>query len=104
MYFAIVFALKAYHLETEWVIPLFVLVVLNIGMMAPLLPASLGIYQFFSIVALGHFGIEKSVALGFSFQGTSIQAGSGSIATVTVDEADMDFVSELCLKYFNLPQ
>ena len=67
VYFAIVFALKAYHLEIEWIIPLFVLVVLNIGMMSPLLPASLGNYQFFSIVALGHFGIEKSVALGFSF-------------------------------------
>jgi len=34
--------------------------------------------------------------LGFSFQGTSIQPGSGVIAKVTVDAVDMDFVSELC--------
>ena len=34
--------------------------------------------------------------LGFSFQGTSIEPGSGVIATVTVDTMDMDFVSELC--------
>lgn len=61
------FALKAYNLNFAWILPLFLLVLLNIGMIIPTVSASLGFYQFFSIVALTYFGIEKSIALGFSF-------------------------------------
>lgn len=61
------FALKAYNLNFAWILPLFLLVLLNIGMIIPTVTASLGVYQFFSIVALTYFGIEKSIALGFSF-------------------------------------
>lgn len=61
------FALKAYNVDFGWSIPLFLLVVLNVGMIIPTMPGSLGIYQFFSVWALGSFGVERSVALGLSF-------------------------------------
>jgi uncharacterized protein (TIRG00374 family) len=67
VYFSIFFALQAYNLESNWLMALSVLVLLNIGMMAPTLPASLGVYQFFTVLALSYFSVEKSIALGFSF-------------------------------------
>jgi len=67
LYFSIFFALQAYNLEPNWILTLSVMVLLNIGMMVPTLPASLGVYQFFTVVALSYFSIDKSVAVGLSF-------------------------------------
>ena len=65
--FSYFYCLKAYNLAFSWILPPFLLVLLNIGMLVPTLPGSLGVYQFFCVVVLTYFGIEKSVALGFSF-------------------------------------
>lgn len=61
------FAAKAYNLDANWTLPVFLFVLLNVGTLIPTLPGSLGVYQFVSVVALNYFGIEESVALGFSF-------------------------------------
>lgn len=44
-----------------------VLLVVHLGTMIPNAPANLGTYQFFVVVGLGLFGVEKGVATGFSF-------------------------------------
>ena len=67
VYFSVFFALQSYNLEVDWIMPLSVLVLLNIGMMVPTLPASLGVYQFFTVIALSYFSIDKNIALGLSF-------------------------------------
>ena len=65
--FSIYWTLKAYNLNGLPVMSLSVLVILNIGFMMPMIPAALGVYQFFTILALAPFQIDKSIALGFSF-------------------------------------
>jgi cytoskeletal protein CcmA (bactofilin family) len=63
-------------------------------------------YSFVSIDASGRVPADWSLSgsenggnatvLGFSFQGTQIEPGSGAIATVIVDPMDMEFISDLC--------
>ncbi|MCH7562966.1 MAG: flippase-like domain-containing protein [Gemmatimonadetes bacterium] len=61
------FALRAYDLQFTWHLPLLLLVLLNVGMLLPTMPAALGVYQFFTIMALTAFGVDRSIGLGFSF-------------------------------------
>ena len=42
------------------------LLIVQLGTAIPNAPANLGTYQFFCVVGLMHFGIDKPVAVGFS--------------------------------------
>ncbi|HSB14637.1 MAG TPA: lysylphosphatidylglycerol synthase transmembrane domain-containing protein [Bryobacteraceae bacterium] len=44
-----------------------VLLIVHLGTLIPNAPANLGTYQFFVVVGLGVFGVEKGAATGFSF-------------------------------------
>jgi hypothetical protein len=43
-----------------------------------------------------------AILLGFSFQGSTIQAGNGRIATVYLEPMDMEFTAELCFSDYVL--
>jgi hypothetical protein len=43
-----------------------VLIILHLGTLVPSAPSNLGTYQFFTVVGLTQFGIEKTAATGFS--------------------------------------
>lgn len=58
--------MKAYHLDLSFLAAVVVLLVINLGVSLPNAPANVGSYQFFCVVGLSIFHVEKSSATGFS--------------------------------------
>jgi uncharacterized protein (TIRG00374 family) len=60
-------ALRAMQLSLPWMAPIFVLVVLQIGISLPSTPGSIGIFEYGCILALSLFAVERAAALSFGF-------------------------------------
>ncbi len=58
---------QAMGLDLSFLAAIFLIVVLNFGLMLPSSPGGLGVFEFMVILALKPFGIEKEVALGLGF-------------------------------------
>lgn len=58
--------MKAYGLPLSFLSVVVVLLVINLGVSLPNAPANVGSYQFFCVLGLSVFQIEKSTAAGFS--------------------------------------
>jgi glycosyltransferase 2 family protein len=58
--------MKGYGLNLPFLAAVVVLLVINLGVSLPNAPANVGSYQFFCVVGLGVFHVEKSTATGFS--------------------------------------
>ena len=56
----------AYGLDLDWSATLVTFVILRLGTLLPQAPGNVGSFQFFAVVALRLFGVEKSVATGFA--------------------------------------
>lgn len=56
----------AYGLDLNWSATLVTLVILRLGTLLPQAPGNVGSFQFFAVVALRLFGVEKSEATGFA--------------------------------------
>jgi len=59
--------MKAYGLHFSMWIAAVVLIIVRIGTAVPSAPANIGPYQFFCVLALLLFGVEKTTATGFAF-------------------------------------
>jgi uncharacterized membrane protein YbhN (UPF0104 family) len=59
--------MRSYGLHLSFLAAVVVLLVINLGVSLPNAPANFGSYQFFCVVGLNVFQIEKSTATGFSF-------------------------------------
>ncbi len=59
--------IKAAGLDLPMFAAVFVIVVLNFGLMIPSSPGGLGVFEFMVILALAKFGVAKEVALGIGF-------------------------------------
>src|SRR5208282_6538811 len=59
--------MKAYGLPLTFLSVVVVLLVINLGVSLPNAPANVGSYQFFCVLGLSVFQVEKSTATGFSF-------------------------------------
>jgi glycosyltransferase 2 family protein len=55
-----------YGLDLSWRATLVTLVILRLGTLLPQAPGNVGSFQFFAVVALQLFGVEKSQATGFA--------------------------------------
>jgi uncharacterized protein (TIRG00374 family) len=58
--------MQAYGLHLSFLAAVVVLFVINLGVSLPNAPANVGSYQFFCVVGLSIFHVEKSTATGFS--------------------------------------
>jgi uncharacterized protein (TIRG00374 family) len=58
--------MQGYRLHLEFFAAVVVLLVINLGVSLPNAPANIGAWQFFCVLGLGWFDIEKSTATGFS--------------------------------------
>lgn len=58
--------MRAYGLEFSFWIGAIVFLVVHLGTAIPNAPANVGTYQFFTVVGLALFGVDKTVATGFS--------------------------------------
>jgi len=58
--------MKSYGLDLSFLAAVVVLVVINLGVSLPNAPANIGSYQFFCVLGLSVFEIEKTKATGFS--------------------------------------
>jgi len=58
--------MQAYNLHLSFAAAVVVLLVINLGVSLPNAPANFGSYQFFCVVGMTVFQIEKSTATGFS--------------------------------------
>lgn len=58
--------MKSYGLDLSFLVAVVVLVVINLGVSLPNAPANIGSYQFFCVLGLSVFEIEKTKATGFS--------------------------------------
>lgn len=58
---------KALGLELSFWAAIFLIVVLNFGLMIPSSPGGLGVFEFMVILALTPYGVEKEIALGVGF-------------------------------------
>jgi uncharacterized protein (TIRG00374 family) len=56
-----------YGLHLSFWIGMAVFLIVHLGTLVPNAPANIGAYQFFCVVGLKLFGVEKTVATGFSF-------------------------------------
>ena len=56
----------AYELPFSWQIGLAVFLIVHVGTIIPNAPANIGSYQFFCVVGLMLFGVDKTLATGFS--------------------------------------
>jgi uncharacterized protein (TIRG00374 family) len=63
---AVWFMMLAYGLLLPVLAGAVVLLIVRLGTAIPNAPANVGSFQFFTVVALGLFGVEKTVAVGFS--------------------------------------
>ncbi|HXJ17900.1 MAG TPA: lysylphosphatidylglycerol synthase transmembrane domain-containing protein, partial [Candidatus Polarisedimenticolia bacterium] len=59
--------MRSYGLHLSLLAAVVVLLVINIGVSLPNAPANFGSYQFFCVVGLNVFQVEKTTATGFSF-------------------------------------
>jgi uncharacterized protein (TIRG00374 family) len=59
--------MRSYHLPLSLLAAVVVLLIVNLGVSLPNAPANVGSYQFFCVLGLGVFDVEKSSAAGFSF-------------------------------------
>jgi len=59
--------MHAYGLHLSFMAAVVVLLVINLGVSLPNAPANLGSYQFFCVLGLSVFDIERATASGFSF-------------------------------------
>jgi uncharacterized protein (TIRG00374 family) len=59
-------AMRAYKLRFPFWVGLAVLLILHLGTAIPNAPGNIGTFQFFVVVGLALFGVEKSQAAGFS--------------------------------------
>lgn len=64
--FSMWFVMKGYGLALSFWVGAAVLIIVHFGTFIPNAPSNIGTYQFFAVVALSVFGIEKNVAAGFS--------------------------------------
>jgi uncharacterized protein (TIRG00374 family) len=62
-----VLILRALGLRLPWMAPIFVLVVLQIGISLPSTPGSLGIFEYACVLALSLFSVSSAGALSFGF-------------------------------------
>jgi glycosyltransferase 2 family protein len=58
--------MKAYGLDLSFMAAVVVLLVINLGVSLPNAPANVGAYQFFCVLGLSVFDVEKTTATGFS--------------------------------------
>ncbi|MFH1754064.1 MAG: lysylphosphatidylglycerol synthase transmembrane domain-containing protein [Candidatus Latescibacterota bacterium] len=58
--------MKAYGLHFSLWVPAVVLVIVRLGTALPSAPANIGPYQFFCVLALTLFGVDKTTAAGFA--------------------------------------
>jgi hypothetical protein len=63
---ALWFMMLACRLDLSFGFSAIVLLVVRVGTAIPNAPANVGSFQFFSVLALTLFGVEKTVAAGFS--------------------------------------
>jgi len=61
------FTFKALGIGLSLTAALFLLAVLQVGVAVPSAPGKLGVFQFLCVLALGFFGVDRGVALGYSF-------------------------------------
>jgi len=59
--------MESYHLRLSFLAAVVVLLVINLGVSLPNAPANVGSYQFFCVLGLSVFQVEKTTAAGFSF-------------------------------------
>jgi uncharacterized membrane protein YbhN (UPF0104 family) len=58
--------MKSYGLHLPFLVSVVVLLVINLGVSLPNAPANVGAYQFFCVLGLSVFQVEKTTATGFS--------------------------------------
>jgi glycosyltransferase 2 family protein len=58
--------MEAYHLDVRFLAAIVVLLIINLGVSLPNAPANVGSYQFFCVLGLSVFNVEKTTATGFS--------------------------------------
>ncbi|MGB8522021.1 MAG: lysylphosphatidylglycerol synthase transmembrane domain-containing protein [Candidatus Acidiferrales bacterium] len=58
--------MKGYHLTLPFLAAIVVLLIINLGVSLPNAPANIGAYQFFCVLGLSVFNVEKTTATGFS--------------------------------------
>ena len=58
--------MKSYGLHLPFLAAVVVLLVINLGVSLPNAPANVGAYQFFCVLGLSVFQVEKTTATGFS--------------------------------------
>ena len=63
---ALWFMMKAYGMNLPFLAAAVVLLVINLGISLPNAPANIGSYQFFCVLGLSVFPVERSTATGFS--------------------------------------
>ena len=61
------FVMRAYGLHLTFAMGLAVFIIVHLGTLIPGAPANVGSYQFFTVLGLTLFGVEKATAAGFSF-------------------------------------
>jgi glycosyltransferase 2 family protein len=59
--------MRSYRLNLPFLAAVVVLIVINLGVSLPNAPANIGSYQFFCVVGLNVFQVEKTTATAFSF-------------------------------------
>jgi uncharacterized protein (TIRG00374 family) len=77
--------MKGYGLDLSWGVAAVLLVVLRIGTILPQAPGNVGSFQFFTVLALQLFGVDKSTAIGFStilFVVTTVPLWLGGLVAV----------------------
>jgi uncharacterized protein (TIRG00374 family) len=58
--------MKSYSLQLPFLVAVVVVLVINLGISLPNAPANVGSYQFFCVLGLSVFQVEKTTATGFS--------------------------------------
>jgi glycosyltransferase 2 family protein len=64
--FSFWFVIRAYGLRLTFLVGLAVFIIVHLGTLIPTAPANIGSYQFFTVLGLTLFGVEKTTAAGFS--------------------------------------
>lgn len=59
--------IRSYPLPLSFTASVVVLLIINIGVSLPNAPANVGSYQFFCVLGVSIFGVDKTTAAGFSF-------------------------------------
>jgi glycosyltransferase 2 family protein len=59
--------MKAYGLQLPFLAAIVLLLIINLGVSLPNAPANVGSYQFFCVLGLSVFQVDKTLATGFSF-------------------------------------